>query len=151
MITNKLKVFHKRSKIAYQYLERYENIRQVIVYLFIGGTAAVMDLAILYTLVSIFHMWYILGATAAFAIVLIYSFICHKRFTFRHKGKNNQLRFFIYFLSALVGIFLTLLLLSLFVEVFHFWYFYSAIAIKFLILVYNFLVNKFIIFGILKE
>ena len=138
---NKLKSLHEQAVKAYQYLEQYENLRQVVVYLFIGGTAAIMDLAILYTLVSIFRMWYIAGATAAFVIIIMYSFLCHKRFMFRHKGKKDQLRFFLYFVSAIVGILITLGLLSLFVEVFHFWYFYSAIGIKFIVLVYNFLVN----------
>jgi putative flippase GtrA len=151
MIINKLKVLHKRSKIAYQYLERHENTRQLVVYLFVGGTAAIMDLVILYTLVSILHMGYIAGATTAFFIVLVYSFVSHKKFTFRHKGKNNSLRFILYFLSAIAGILLTLLLLSFLVEICKVWYFYAAVIIKFIILIYNFIVNKFVIFRILKD
>lgn len=148
---NKLQKLQKHSKKAYLFLDRYENLRQIIVYLFIGGTAAVLELFILFVLVSLLHIWYLVGATISFIIVVFYSYFSHKKFTFRHKGGRDRLRFILFLLSAITGLILSLLLLSIFVEVFKLWYFSAAVIIKFIILIWNFLMNKFVIFNIFKE
>ena len=135
---------------AYKFIENNENIRQATVYTFIGGIAATLDLFVLFVLVSLLGVYYLLAATISFVSVGFFSYYCHKRFTFRYKGGRDEIRFVIFLIIALTGLVWTLLLLYLFVDTLKFWYLFAAVIVKFIVLVWNFLINKFVTFGILK-
>ena len=141
----------KKAVKAYQSLERNENLRQATVYTFIGGIAAILDLFLLFVLVSLLGLYYLLAATISFILVGFFSYYCHKRFTFRHKGGRDEIRFIIFLIIALTGLVWTLALLYLFVDILKFWYLFAAVIVKFIVLVWNFLINKFVTFGILKD
>jgi putative flippase GtrA len=53
-------------------------------YLLSGGTAAAINLAVLYVLADIFGVWYLASSVVAFTLALVVSFLNHRRFTFHH-------------------------------------------------------------------
>lgn len=122
------------------------NLRQFVLFIFVGTNSAVLDLLLLYTLVEVFGVWYLLAASISIGLLSILAFFVHRKFTFRFTGNNLKLRYFIYLLTLFSGLILNLLLLYYLVEVFKFWYIYASILTKLLILFWNFLLNKFVTF-----
>jgi len=131
---------------TYHFINRYEHLRQLIAYLIIGGTCAVLNIILLYIFVDFLKIWYLLAATIAFILVATLGFFLQKKYTFRHTGGRNKLRFLIFIFIAGSGLFWELLLLFTFVELLKMWYLTAAIVIKFIVLVWNFLMNKFVTF-----
>ena|SRR3990167_7230137 len=134
------------GKKTYHFINRYENLRQLVVYLFVGGASALSDLILLFIFVDILKIFYLLSATLSFITVSTAAFFFHKNFTFRHKGKNNKLRYIIFLVTAGSGLFWSLVLLYTFVDIFKLWYLEAAVIIKFIVLTWNFLINKYLTF-----
>lgn len=141
----------KISKRTYHLVNKNENLRQLIVYLIIGGASALSDLAILTFLVEFFKIFYLVAATISFVIVATAGFYLHKNYTFRHQGKGNKLRYLVFLLVAGSGLLWSLLFLYLFVSIFKLHYLFAAIIVKFIVLVWNFLMNRFVTFRKLKS
>jgi putative flippase GtrA len=130
-----------------QFLDRYEYARQVLTYLMVGGAAAIADLALLYVLVDLLRIFYLVAAALSFLLVATAAFFCHKRLTFRHRGQNNRLRYVLFLLTAGSGLFWSVLLLYVFVDFFGIWYLEAAIIEKGIVVVWNFLLSKYLTFG----
>ena len=134
------------TKKTYRYVNGRENLRQPVTYLFIGGASALSDIILLFILVHFLHIFYLLAATISFLIVSTFGFFLHKNLTFRHKGPNSKLRYFVFIATAGSGLIWSLLLLFAFVDIFKIWYLQAAIMVKFIVLAWNFMVNKFFTF-----
>lgn len=130
----------------YNFVNRYENLRQVIVYLIVGAVAALLDITLIFILVEFLHIWYLLAAVIAFISVATLGFFLHKKFTFRHTGGKNRLRYLIFLFIAGSGILWEVSFLFIFVEFFRIWYLIAAVMTKFIVLSWNFSMNKFITF-----
>lgn len=139
------------GKKTYHFINRYENLRQFVVYFFIGGTSALSDLILLFIFVDLFKIYYLIAATLSFIIVASIAFFFHKKFTFRFEGKRNKFRFLIFLFTAGTGLLWSILILFTLVEFFHLWYLLAAVITKFIVLTWNFLVNKFVTFRKLKS
>jgi len=131
---------------AYNFINQYEHLRQVSVYLIIGGLSAISDIIFLFILVQFFKIWYLLAAAISFSLIATVAFFFHKKFTFRFDGARIKLRYVIFLFTAASGLIWNILILFTFVEIFKIWYLLAAVFTKFIVLVWNFLVNKFITF-----
>lgn len=136
----------KLGKKTYRYINGRENLRQFVVYFFIGGFSALSDLILLFIFVDIFHIFYLTAAALSFTIVSTIAFFLHKNYTFQHKGKKNKLRYVIFIFVAISGLLWSLFFLYLFVSVFNMYYLFAAVIVKFIVLGWNFLMNKFVTF-----
>ncbi|OGY24664.1 MAG: hypothetical protein A2172_03675 [Candidatus Woykebacteria bacterium RBG_13_40_15] len=136
---------------TFNLINRYEHLRQIIVYLFVGGLSAFLDIVLLFILVDVFHIWYLFAATISFISVSTLGFFLHKRLTFRYQGRRTKLRYVAFLFIAGSGLVWSLVLLYTFVDIFKIWYLFAAIMVKFIVLVWNFLMNKFITFGSYKK
>ena len=136
---------------AYNYVKTKEHLRQPLTYTFIGGISGLLDLFFLFILVDLIQIWYLAAAAVSFILVSIFAFYFHKNFTFRHKGKNNKLRYLIFLAVAGSGLIWSLILLFILVDVLGLWYLSAAVIVKFIVLAWNFSVNKFITFRILNS
>ncbi|MDD2693553.1 MAG: GtrA family protein [Candidatus Gracilibacteria bacterium] len=108
-----------------------------------GGLAAGVDLAALYFFVDLLHFHYILGAVCAFVISFLFGFLFQKFITFSAPGGNHLKQGMIFLLFQLVGLGLNLIILSIFVGYFGFYYMYVAIVSKGIIFIWNFTMNHF--------
>ena len=89
-------------------------------YIISGGTAATVDLSLLYVFNFILGMNYLLAATLAFALAFSVSFVLQKFWTFKDvstEGIHKQT--FIYLGTSLFGLILNTLLMYVFVSFFH--------------------------------
>lgn len=98
---------------------RYMFIR----YVFSGGTAAAIDVILLYVLTQYFGVYYLSAAIFAMTVSFIARFLLQKFVTFQDKDESQSTRQFIAY-SILYGASLlaTTGLLYVFVEYFHLWY-----------------------------
>ena len=135
---------------TYSYINERENLRQFIIYFFVGGFSAFSDLVLLFIFVDIFHIFYLISAAISFTIVSSAAFFLHKNFTFKHRSKQNKLRYILFIIVAISGLLWSLFFLFLFVSILKIYYLFAAIIVKFIVLIWNFLMNKFVTFRKLK-
>ncbi|MEI6596731.1 MAG: GtrA family protein, partial [bacterium] len=127
------------------FLQKYKRI---IKYLIAGGTAASVDLVLLYILTDILGVWYLISACVAFSIAFFVSFFLQKFWTFRDRDKEviyKQMR--IYLIVALANLALNAVLMYALVDGFKIWYMLAQFIISGLIAIESYLVYKHFIFN----
>ena len=124
-----------------------EQYKIGIKYVISGGTAAVVDLGLLFLLTEIAGIWYLLSAVIAFICSLFTAFLLHKFWTFREHSLHRITKQFVFFtLVALFNLGLNTLLLYLAVEVWHVWYLAAQFVIMGALAFMNFVINKTVTF-----
>lgn len=134
------------GKKTYRFINSYENLRQFVVYIFIGGLSAVSDLILLFILVDFFNVFYLFAATLSFIIVGTTAFFLHKNYTFKHKNRSGKIRYLIFLIVAGSGLLWSVFFLYIFVSILGLYYLFAAVIVKFIVLAWNFLMNKFVTF-----
>ncbi len=90
---------------------------KVLRYIVSGGTAALVNLATLYTLTEWFSWWYLHSSIVAFAVALLVSFTLQKFWTFRDRAPGRTHRqFFLYVLVIITNLGLNTLILYTLVD-----------------------------------
>jgi putative flippase GtrA len=91
---------------------------------------------------------YVPALVGDYAAGILFSYFMNKKFTFRVKIKNDVLPLLVTTSAYLVTFLLNVLLLSIAVEAYQFNVVYSQIVIMLLLAIVNFLMMKFLVFGI---
>ncbi|HEY9583303.1 MAG TPA: GtrA family protein [Candidatus Paceibacterota bacterium] len=79
----------------------------IVRYVIAGGTAALVDLILLYVGTEVFHVWYLSSAIFAFTIAFIVSFLMQKFWAFRDSrtdGMHGQLLSYLFVLIFNMGV-----------------------------------------------
>lgn len=121
--------------------------RLVLAFLVSGGTALVADVGVLYLCKGILGVRLIPSVAIAFLAGFCVSFLLQKFWTFGDLSLERvhaQAGF--YFVVAAVNFFLTIFVMYILVEVFHFWYILSKIFVSGGIACVTFFVYKMFIF-----
>ncbi len=122
--------------------------KQIIKYLIAGGTAAGVDLILLYVFTDVLGIWYLFSACLAFSIAFFVSFFLQKFWTFRDEDKEvmyKQMR--VYLAVAVTNLALNTGLMYIFVDGFKIWYMGAQFIISGLIACESYLIYKFFIFN----
>lgn len=152
---NLFKTYELVRDFVFRYLNEYWPFlhRQIwrhrtgVKYIFAGGTAALVDLVVLYFLTDVVGLWYMISTMVAFVLALATSFILQKFWTFRDPAlRRIKKQLVIYAVIGTLNFILNPALLYLFVEKFHVWYMLAAVIVMGALAIANYLVNKFIIF-----
>ena len=94
--------FRSSSPSYYGKMNRYKI---PIKYIISGGTAAFVDLALLYALTDIFGVYYLLSAGMAFFVAFFISFYLQKFWTFRdNSNKQIYQQMFLYLFVGIVNL-----------------------------------------------
>jgi len=120
---------------------------QFIRYLFVGGSAFVVDFGGLYVLAHLIGLHYLLAASASYLLGMVCNYLIsvHWVFHFRRIG-NWQREFVIFFLIGIAGLILNGLIITLLVEAFGAPYLAGKLAAAALILFFNFGARKVLLF-----
>lgn len=98
-------------------------------YVFSGGTAAAIDVIVLYVLATYFNVYYLAAATFAMTVSFIARFFLQKYVTFRDDNKEDEKRQFGYYsILYVLSLAATNALLYFFVDKLHLWLVPSQIA-----------------------
>jgi len=124
----------------------HEIFGEKLRYLLIGGSCSVADLLLLYLLVDFLHVWYLAASVISFTLVSLFGYFGQKYFTFKNDSKNHTKQLTIYFLVLGASLLINSLSMFFFVSVVGIWYILASIITKFVVLVWNFMANKYITF-----
>jgi len=116
---------------------------KIIKYIIWWWLAALIDLGALYIFVDIIWVHYISWAIFAFCISFLFWFIFQKYITFTNFDKNHIKQWFLFLIFQLVWLWLNLILLYIFVDNFWFYYLYVAIFNKFIVFMWNYIMNNY--------
>lgn len=120
---------------------------KVIRYIFAGGFTVIVNLAVLYILTDLFHLWYLASAIIAFCVGVITSYLLQKFFTFRDNStKNLHIQFVVFLIYNILMLGVNTLFMYILVDRFHFWYIFSQITITVCTAFVNFVFFNKIIF-----
>ncbi len=117
-------------------------------YIISGGTAAGVDLVLLYALTDIFGLWYLLSAILAFIAAFFISFYLQKFWTFSDNSREKILKqMILYFMVGLINLCINTLGMYILVDKLEVMYVLAQIIMGALIAISSFLIYKFIIFS----
>lgn len=72
---------------------------QIMKFVFVGGTATLLDMGILYVLNQYFGVYHLIAATIAFVVATFYNYYLSMKFVFQSKfGNEDRHKEFIAFL-----------------------------------------------------
>lgn len=125
-------------------LRRYQRVSKYVV---AGGTAAAVDLGLLYFLTDVIGFHYLVSATLAFIVAFFVSFTLQKFWTFGDEDMDRiHSQLVAYLVIAIVNILVNVGLMYLFVSVIGIWYFFAQILAGATIACYGFLLYRHVIF-----
>lgn len=132
--------------MAERFLKKYK-LEEFFRYLLIGFVCAISDLFLLYVLVEYFHIWYLAAATISFVIITTTGFFGIKYYTFKNTDKNFHKQVVIFSIIACAGLVINTFFMYFLVSIAGLWYLVSNIITKIIVLIWNFLANKYITFN----
>jgi len=120
---------------------------KIIRYLTSGGTAAFVDLSILYVLTNFFEVWYLLSVVAAFIVAFFVSFTLQKFWTFKDsETRKLKKQLTLYFITATSMLIVNTALMFILVEKFGFWYLSSQFFVLGGVALFSFIIYSRFIF-----
>ncbi len=121
--------------------------KRPIKYLIAGGTAALVDLSLIYFFTDILGIWYLYSACLAFSVAFFVSFFLQKFWTFRDNNTERMYRQMTVYLSvALFNLILNAFFMYILVDGFKVWYMLAQVMASGLIACESYLVSSFFIF-----
>ncbi len=94
------------------------NREKIIGFFLIGLFSTIIDVGLLYVFTEYFSVWYIWSATFSYTCGMVVNFFLNKYLNFRDTSRNYLRQFFFFALISLISLALTLVILSLAVEIF---------------------------------
>ncbi|MCX6719201.1 MAG: GtrA family protein [Candidatus Taylorbacteria bacterium] len=133
-------------KKTYGYInERHPKKTKIVRYIISGGTAAAVDLVLLYILTDLIGIWYITSSILAYLVAFMVSFTLQKFWTFRDHSRNNiHSQAVIYFIVTSLNLGLNTLGIFAFVHYLSFHYLIAQIVVSVIIAMESYYVYHFI-------
>lgn len=127
--------------------ERLPAIARVARYLVAGGSAAAINLGLLYVLTEYAHLWYLLSSFIAVSAAVVASFVLQKFWAFQD-SRLDRIRVQLpqHAFLSIVNIALNAVLLYVLVEWVHVWYMAAQFVTSALLAVLNYFVYRTYIF-----
>ena len=119
---------------------------QIIKFGFVGGTAFLIDAAILFFLTEFCGVHYLISGAISFTASVIYNYIMSIKWVFDAKKDVNKVQELTVFIGlSVIGLGLNQLFMWLFVDMLHIYYMLSKIIATAIVMVYNFITRKIFI------
>lgn len=122
-----------------------QNIKKNIVfikYVIVWISSTIVDIVLLYTLVSVLHSYLYLSVIISFLFAVINGFVLNKIWTFCDKSDKYKSQFAKFFIVSLIWLCITLILMYLFVNIMDIHYLISKAITSIMVLFWNYFWNK---------
>jgi putative flippase GtrA len=120
---------------------------QMFRYLFVGGAAFIVDFLSLFILTDFFGIYYLISAAIAFILGLIVNYFLSISWVFnKRKLKNRHLEFGMFAIIGIIGLGFNEVVIWFFTQDLQIYYLISKIFAAIIILFWNFLARKYILF-----
>lgn len=121
---------------------------QLFRYIFVGGTAFVVDFFFLYFFSDICGIYYLISAVLSFIISVLVNYILSTKWVFNQNNiENKVLEFNLFILISTIGLIFTEILLYLFTDIIGLYYLISKIISAIIVLFWNFLARRVMFYG----
>ncbi len=129
--------------------ERTDNIYlQFFRYIFVGGTAFVVDFFFLYFFSDICGIYYLISAVLSFIISVLVNYIMSTKWVFNQENiENKVLEFNLFILISTIGLGFTEILLYFFTDIVGLYYLISKIISAIIVLFWNFIARRVMFYG----
>lgn len=117
---------------------------QIMKFVFVGGTATLLDMGILFVLNQYLGVYHLIAATIAFVIATFYNYYLSMKFVFKSKfGKEARHKEFIaFFVLSLCGLGITILGMFIMVDLSHLPVMLAKILVGVIVMTFNFVSRK---------
>jgi dolichol-phosphate mannosyltransferase len=114
-------------------------------YCIVGFSGIIINNGLLYVLTEYMTIFYIISSLISIEVSKISNFILNDKWTFKNdKSKSLINRFVLFEIISIGGVVLNLILLYVLVDEFKVYYIYANILLVPIILVWNYLLNRYI-------
>ena len=121
---------------------------QMFRYVFVGGTAFVVDFFFLYFFSDICGIYYLLSGILSFIISVLVNYIMSTKWVFNQDNIDNKvLEFNLFILISAIGLVFTEILLWLFTDIFGLYYLLSKIIAAIIVMFWNFIARRIMFYG----
>ena len=114
-----------------------------IKYAVVGFLGTALDLGSLYLFVDVLHLHLLFSTALSFTLAVINNFTLNKYWTFQNKSSNVRKQFIKFLIVSTIGLLMTEMCMAFFVYVLQLWYMASKLITSGLVLMWNFLANKY--------
>ena len=122
-------------------------MKKVLLFIISGGTAALTNLVIYYTLLRVVGVWYLYSSITSFIISVVVGFYLQKYLTFENTSKSETLKQMSMFsLVSLLNLGINVLLMLFFVEITHFDQIFAKVCTLAVLACWNFFVYENFVF-----
>ena len=117
-------------------------------YVFVGGTAIVVDFFFLYFFSDICGIYYLVSAVFSFIISVLVNYVMSTRWVFNQDNiENKVVEFNLFMLISTIGLVFTEILLYFFTDICGIHYLISKIISAVIVLFWNFLARRVMFYG----
>lgn len=121
---------------------------QLFRYVFVGGTAFIVDFFFLYFFSDICGIYYLISAVFSFIISVLVNYIMSTKWVFNQNNiENKVLEFNLFILISTIGLAFTEILLYFFTDILGIYYLISKIISAFIVLFWNFFARRVMFYG----
>ena len=131
------------------FVNKTDNIfLQFFRFIFVGGTAFLIDFFIYYSLIEFFGVEYLISAAIAFFISVLANYYLSTSWVFNQSQiENRAIEFNLFLAISIVGLIFTEILLYIFVDMCSLDYIISKILASILVLFWNFSARRVMFYG----
>ena len=131
------------------FVERTDNIFiQMFRYVFVGGTAFVVDFFFLYFFSDVCGIYYLISGVLSFIISVLVNYWMSTKWVFNQDNIDNKiLEFNLFLLISAIGLVFTEILLWLFTDVCGMYYLISKIIAAIIVMFWNFIARRVMFYG----
>ena len=129
--------------------ERTDNLYlQFFRYIFVGGTAFVVDFFFLYFFSDICGIYSLISAILSFIISVLVNYLMSTKWVFNQDNiENKVLEFNLFIIISTIGLGFTEVLLYFFTDILGLYYLVSKIISAIIVLFWNFLARRYLFYG----
>ena len=121
---------------------------QLFRYIFVGGTAFVVDFFFLYFFSDICGIYYLISGILSFIISVLVNYIMSTKWVFNQDNIDNRVvEFNLFLLISTIGLVFTEILLWLFTDIFGLYYLISKVIAAIIVLFWNFIARRIMFYG----
>ena len=117
-------------------------------YIFVGGTAFVVDFFFLYFFSDICGIYYLISGVLSFVISVLVNYIMSTKWVFNQDSINSRvIEFNLFLLISTIGLIFTEILLYFFTDIIGLYYLVSKIIAAIIVLFWNFIARRVMFYG----
>jgi putative flippase GtrA len=117
-------------------------------YVFVGGTAFIVDCFFLYFFSDICGIYYLISAVFSFIISVLVNYMMSTKWVFNQNNiENKVLEFNLFILISTIGLVFTEILLYFFTDICGIYYLISKIISAIIVLFWNFFARRVMFYG----